>query len=346
MSSTSISISDKLRETEQLFSEASIPTPRLDAEVLLAHALGVTRPYLHAHGKDLWQGGTLSQGASLQRFEKLVELRLKREPIAYITGTKEFYGREFMVTPHVLIPRPETEALVELALELADSRQPTADRKPQGLDKRVALGGAAPTETASFDDVEDGADRAAGPAESDLRSASEAEAYDGSGRITKVLDIGCGSGCIGITLKLERPELDVTLCDISAKALNVAKKNAEFLRTDVQFVKSNLLSNFLTFSLPTFDLIVANLPYVDKAWETSPETRYEPSLALYAEDNGLELIKKLIEQSYNVLSKQGLLLLEADSEQHPAIIKAAMSCGFKLAETRGYALGFMKLPRA
>lgn len=276
MSSTSISTSELLRKTEHIFSEASIPTPRLDAEVLLAYTLSVERSYLHTHAGDTVQGSTL------QQFEKLVERRLRREPIAYITGQKEFYGREFVVTTDVLIPRPETEELVELAL-------------------------------ASVPDK------------------------------ANIVDIGCGSGCIGITLKLERPELDVTLSDISPKALNVAKKNAKNLDANITALKSDLLASF---SDAKFDCILANLPYVDKTWETSPETAHEPALALYANQNGLAIILRLIEESQQALRQFCCLLLEADPEQHSTIIRFASKHGFAHKKTRGYALSFMKLPQA
>ncbi len=280
MSSPYTTISEKLRETEQLFSKAGIPSPRLDAEVLLAYTLGVTRPYLHAHATDTLQGVTL------QQMNKLVERRLQREPVAYITGEKEFYGRKFIVTPDVLIPRPETEDLVDLALDIIPK-----------------------------------------------------------GQTFRIVEVGTGSGCIGITLKLERPELDVTLSDISSEALGVAKKNAKQLGTDVRFVESDLLSSFILHP-SSFSLIVANLPYVDKTWKTSPETAHEPALALYADDNGLRLIYALIESPRTVLGDGGWLLLEADPEQHEDIIAFAAQHDFKHVETSGYALSFTKQTQA
>lgn len=276
MSSTHVTISEKLREIEQLFSKAGIPSPRLDAEVLLAYTLDADRTYLHAHATDTLQDSTL------RRFGKLVERRLQREPVAYITGRKEFYGREFIVTPNVLIPRPETEELVELVLRSQIS---------------------------------------------DLRFS--------------VLDVGCGSGCIGITLKLEQPELNVTLSDISPEALSVAKRNAEQLGATVGLIESDLLSQFLASEI-SFDIIVANLPYVDKDWETSPETEHEPALALYADNHGLELIDRLIEQSSRVLNKHGWLFLEADPEQHGSITTTTSRHGLQPVEIQGYAMSFVR----
>lgn len=298
MSSSSIRITELLQETEQRFSDAHIPSPRLDAEVLLAFVLDVTRSYLHAHGdKEL-------EGEKVGKLESLVKRRLRREPVAYLTGKKEFYGREFAVTPDVLIPRPETETLVELVLELEGEKVGKLESK-----------------------------------EADSQQPTENSIY---GLRSCLLDIGCGSGCIGMTLKLERPELDVTLCDISPKALTVAQKNAKNLGADVQCIESDLLSHFLTNKLSNFDVIVANLPYVDTDWQRSPETDYEPALALFAGDKGVSLIAKLLEQAPQILRSDGWLLLEADPAQHREIIHRATAHGFTLHATEGYALAFRR----
>lgn len=270
-------LNDILHASVETFAAEQIPTPRLDAEVLLAHALHVDRSWLHAH-----DDAEIS-AEQAQIVQEFVERRLQREPVAYITGIKEFYGREFIVTPDVLIPRPETEDLVELAL---------TDKVPS----------------------------------------------------RKVIDVGSGSGCIGVTLKLERPGWDVTLVDSSKLALEVAVRNAKKFEAAVSTMESDLLSSFSEESF--YDIIVANLPYVDESWETSPETAHEPALALYAKDNGLALILKLVEQSQVTLRHSGYLLLEADPEQHQAIIHFASKHDFAHKKTSGYAISFMKLPQA
>lgn len=249
-------------------------TARLDAEVLLAYVLSVNRSWLHAHPDN-----ELTEKQILH-FMDLVARRARFEPIAYLIGTKEFYGREFTVTPDVLIPRPETEDLLELTCEIREKRQ-------------------------------------------------------------DVLDLGCGSGCIGITLKLERPDWSVTLADISQKALRIARRNAETLKADVELIESDLMSWFIVRPR-SFDCIVANLPYVNRAWETSPGTKYEPSIALFADENGLALIYKLIVQSKDTLKPNGHLVLEADPEQHPAIIHFAEKHSLSHLATRVYSLSFEK----
>lgn len=269
-----------------MLAKGGVTSARLDAEILLCFVLNVKRSWLHAHNKDV------ITPKQVRQFRTLVRRRLNREPVAYIIGTKEFYGREFSVTPDVLIPRPETEELVGLALVELEGRK----MKEGGEANQVA------------------------------------ESY-------RVLDVGCGSGCIGITLKLEQPELDVTLCDISEKALKTARENTKRLGADVTFVESDLLSSFILHP-SSFSVIIANLPYVDRSWETSPETVFEPEIALYANREGLELIDKLIRQAPKLLARGGYLLLEADPEQHARITETAHQHGFQRREVKGYALSF------
>ncbi len=140
----------------------------------------------------------------------------------------------------------------------------------------------------------------------------------------KLVDVGTGSGCLGITAKLEFPNLDVTLLDVSKYALQIAGENADSLGARVTVATSDLLSNYPF----TASFIVANLPYVDPTWERSPETYHEPELALFAKDKGLDLIKKLIRQSPSRLTADGALLLEADPRQHADIIEAGTQSGF------------------
>jgi release factor glutamine methyltransferase len=148
----------------------------------------------------------------------------------------------------------------------------------------------------------------------------------------RLVDVGTGSGILGITAKLEHPELDVTLLDVSQHALNVAEQNARSLHTDVKLLRSDLLSQYVLLA----DIIVANLPYVDPAWERSPETNQEPALALFAEDHGLRLIKKLIQQTPAKLRAGGDLLLEADPRQHSTIIKFAKEYKLNKQSVEGF----------
>lgn len=256
-----------------------IGTAKLDAELVLSHTLRKPRTWLH-----MYRDEELSD-RHREIADARLSLRLDRVPLAYIIGHKEFYGRRFVVTPSVLIPRPESEALIELLKVL--------------LPNTVAL----------------------------------------PGHTKRLVDVGTGSGCLGITAKLEFPELDVTLTDISKHALLVAQKNAKRLSAKVKTLVGDLLSSYHL----TPDIIVANLPYVDTTWERSPETEHEPAVALFSDDGGLLLIKKLIAQASDMLPVGGFLLLEADPEQHLPITQQAERGGLRHRQTKGYAICFEKV---
>ena len=227
------------------------PLDHLDSELILAHILGKDRTFLHAHPDFELSEADLAQ---INAFAARCALG---EPLAYILGFKEFYGRNFKVTHDTLVPRPETEALIEVIKGI----------KPH-----------------------------------------------------KILDVGTGSGCIAVTLALELLDSEVDAVDISLQALAVARENAENLGAKVDFYQSNLLTKIDG----QYDLIVANLPYVDANWDwLGPELAFEPQTALYAEDGGLALIKQLIEQAPAHLKQHGHLILEADRSQHQKIASYA-----------------------
>jgi len=154
----------------------------------------------------------------------------------------------------------------------------------------------------------------------------------------RLIDVGTGSGCLGITAKLEFPELEVTLADISPPALVVASDNAQRLHADVALLESDLLQSYHLQA----DIIIANLPYVDSTWEVSPDTIHEPSLALFAGDGGRALIKKLIIQSVTIITQSGFLVLEADPFQHESIVAHAKRKGLTLHSKKGYVIVFQK----
>lgn len=253
-----------------------VDSARLDAEIILAHTLRKPRTFLHAHGDE---------ALSLREYEVAnarLQLRLDRVPIAYIIGHKDFYGRSFRVSTATLIPRPESEVMIEVLGELLN--QP------------------------------------------------HAPGYK------TLIDIGTGSGCLGITAKLEHPDLSVTLTDISNYALKVAEQNAKSLSADVTILRSDLLKQYALQP----DIILANLPYVDESWEVSPETRHEPSLALFADKNGRDIIEKLVPQAASQQLAHGLLLLEADPWQHSALISLAGDYGYSHLQTRDYIIVLTK----
>lgn len=272
-----MTIAEWIRQATNELADDMLPSPRLDAEIILAHTLKHPRTYLHAHNDD--EISPRDEDIANAR----VELRKDRVPVAYIIGHKDFYGRRFTVTPATLIPRPESEQLITMLKSLL----PSSSALP---------GIVAP----------------------------------------KLVDVGTGSGCLGITAKLEIPELDVSLSDVSRHALAIADKNATSLGAEVQTFVSDLLTDY-PFSP---DIVLANLPYVDRAWDQSPELASEPAEALYTEDRGLAVIKRCIEQAAVRAKPHALLLLEADPRQLDDIAVHARANGWSEVSRDEFAIGF------
>lgn len=247
-----------------------VPSARLDAEIILAHTVRKPRTWLHAHS-DEELDPRLRDIADAR-----AQLRLDRVPIAYIIRHKEFYGRRFQVSPDVLIPRPESEVLIELARSW----------------------------------------------------------YQNHPESKHLVDVGTGSGCLGITAKLELPELGVTLCDVDKQALSVAEQNARQHKAEVKLLRSHLLDAYPLRA----HIVIANLPYVDRSWMVSDDTSEEPDLALYADDGGLALIKELIETATNHTAPGAALILEADPRQHQSIIDFASQHDYQHVTTDGFGL--------
>ena len=232
-----MTVGDAVSWVEVRLAAAGVDMPRLDAQMLVAHALGVERPWVLAHSADEFAGNGL---------EGLCERREAREPLAYILGWREFYGRRFVVTPDVLIPRQETEHVVEVA--------------------------------------------------------------GGQPNVVTLLDLGTGSGCIAITIKLVRPEIAVTASDVSAAALDVARLNATNLGAEVEFVESD---RFAGLQGRTFDVIVSNPPYIGTGEALMPEVQdYEPHLALFAGKDAFAFYRRLAEESQDHLTLGGSLVVE------------------------------------
>lgn len=275
-----LSIKDWLDDATRQLVFAEISTARLDSELILAHTLRQNRTYLHAHNDDILEA------RDIEIANARLDLRLDHVPVAYIIGHKEFYGHRFRVTTATLIPRPESEALIDLL--------------DQAVPKNATL-----------------------IAEDALR----------------LVDVGTGSGALGITAKLKYPEVEVTLADISRHALKVAEQNAKSLHADVALLRSDLLANYAFVA----DIIIANLPYVDPAWERSKETQHEPQDALFAANGGKALIFELLSQTKSKLATGGYLILEADPEQHDDIKSEAKKYGLLLQGKKDYGLLFQKL---
>ena len=258
-------LSLQLRAAARLLTDAGVDSPRLSSELLLCAATGLNRVQLATHPER-----PVSDDEA-QRFAELVRRRAAGEPVAYLLGVKEFFGRDFKVTPATLVPRPETELLIEAALDASEL-----------------------------------------PAGDALRFA----------------DFGTGSGCIAITLCLERPAWSGIAVDLSSEALAVARDNAMALGVRQRL---NLLQ--ADFTKPplkphSLDLLISNPPYISctEYAELSPEVRlYEPALALVPGGqtngcaDGLEDERRLIDVAARLLKPGGVLLMEHGWTQAPAL---------------------------
>lgn len=229
-----------------------------EARILLSHSLQKPREWLIAHDEDL-----LPEAVNIHASD-LLHRRVQGEPIAYLLGHKEFYGRPFLVSPDVLIPRPETELLIDKILQLMKGRQSC-----------------------------------------------------------RVLDLGTGTGCIGITLALENPEWIVFATDVSNNSIEIARKNAAALRaSNVQFKQGSWWE-----PVPPdeqFDLIVSNPPYIESndAYLSQGDLRFEPSHALTDEADGLSAYRIIVAGLVKhppYLATDGWIVMEHGFDQALAI---------------------------
>ena len=237
--------------------------PASEARLLLGHVLERPATWLIAHDD------AVLDEAELLSFASLVARRAGGEPVAYLVRCREFFGREFAVSPAVLIPRPETELLVEIAMA------------------KVGAGEAA-------------------------------------NNMQRILDLGTGSGCIAITLALEMPQAIVTAVDASADALTVTRKNSERHGAVLRVLQSNWFS---AVAGESFELIVANPPYVAATDPHLGDLRHEPLAALSAGADGLEALRCITAAAPAHLAPGGQLWLEHGYDQAAAVRELLAAAG-------------------
>jgi len=251
--------------TAQHFEKLGLDSPRLTAEVLLAHVLRTSRVRLYT---DLDRP---LEASELAAYRGLIARRATGEPTHYLTGTRELYGRPFTVDARVLVPRPETELLVEAVLQAI----------PRDWDVRL-------------------------------------------------LDLGTGSGCVGITLALERPRARVLATDLSPAAVEVARANAAALGAADRFeVRAGDLFAPVQDE-PPFDAVIANPPYVPRGElpTLSAEVRREPVEALDGGVDGLDVVRRIAAGAPRWLVPGGLLALEIGDGQGPAVHSLLEASGY------------------
>ena len=267
-----VAVRDALSSAVIAIEAAGSPTARLDAELLLADALGVDRAAL------VVDPAREVVGPAVRAFQDAVRRRCAgREPVAYILGRRGFRHLELAVDPRVLVPRPETELLVEIGLGL-----------PRGA---------------------------------------------------RVVDVGTGSGAVALALKQERPDLEVLATDVSAAALEVARDNAQRLGLDVCFTAGDLLAD-----VGAVDAVLCNPPYVAEGDRPrlAPEiTHHEPSGALFAGEDGLEVIRRLVPAAAAV-ARTRLLGVEVGEGQSAAVAALMEASGFTSVEVRSDLAGVQR----
>jgi release factor glutamine methyltransferase len=260
-----MTVLEVLQSTTGYFQKRNIDSPRLNAEHLLAHVLGRKRIDLYL---DFERRLPESELAPLR---ELVKRRGSGEPLQHLLGTVDFCGRSFRCDRRALVPRPETEQLVEL-----------------------------------------------------LISHFKSEIVS-----PRVIDVGTGSGVIALTLAAEFLEAEIVGIDISDDALMLARENAERLGMAhrVRFLRSNLLESMQ----PSFDLIVANLPYVstEDRQNLSREVLHDPEVALFAGARGDELMRQLIAQAPPWLRPGGMLAMEIGIGQSETLVGALAAKNYR-----------------
>jgi release factor glutamine methyltransferase len=258
--------------TEYL-TQKRVDAPRLSAELLLSHVLGLKRIELYT------QYNKVVPQEQLTQLRGLVKRAGEHEPVAYLVGRTEFYSIEFEVTPDCLIPRPETELLVQKSIEL--------------LRKRT------------------------GP--------------------QSVCDLCTGCGIIAVAVAKNVPDVKVMATDISEPALGVAAKNVEKHKLGERIeLRHGDLFEPLVPQLDVFDLIVCNPPYISAAeYEVLDRNvkEYEPRIALYAGEDGLDVYRRIVEKVDQFLGPDGALLLEIGYQQGPAVRELLEQTGI-FAQTR------------
>lgn len=288
-------ISSWLQENTKILADAGINSAHLDCKILLETVLHKSRTWLAAHGDEM----LLAE--DYKKLDTFITQRKNRVPLAYIIGSKEFYGRLFLVNESVLIPRPESESMIEVLKEvmsgkwMVDSRQMSAPKPP--------------TPNPS---------------------------------LPTIYDIGTGSGCLAITVKLELPHTTVIATDISPEALRVAKKNARLHHANIIFQQANLLQTIDSqplFAKATDDkqqtIILANLPYVPEGYITSKEITKEPAIALFSGADGLNHYRALFQSLKTKQNKPFVVITESLILQHTALVMIAKEAGYHLKKTTG-----------
>ena len=290
--------------------------PRAEARRLLASLTGRPLTWFMAHGDDPADPNTTT------RFQTLAERRRSGEPLAYLLGQQEFYGRPFAVSPAVLIPRADTETLVETALEqLTLLRQQRRTVDAPGAEAPALVSSPAQTHTSQ------------GQSSADAQAPRSNTSSHPAHPPLSLLELGTGSGIIAITLALEAPDTEVHAVERSPEALAMAQQNAKAL--GAHRIHWHAGSWWLA-SPRRFDLIVSNPPYIaaNDHHLQQGDLRFEPPQALAAGPDGLNDLRIIIDGAPAHLTPGGWLLLEHGYDQEAPVQALLRDAGFANVFTR------------
>jgi len=263
-------IDQVLKWSKDFLESRDFETPRLDAEQMLSSALDLKRIQLYTNFQQ-----PLTE-IERSAFRAMLKRRSEGEPVAYILGKRDFFKHEFFVNEDVLIPRSDTEVVLEKTMEIFSARSEEA---------------------------------------------------------IEFMDIGTGSGCLAVSLAKEFPQWSGLASDVSEKALDIAKKNAAQLETEnLDFLCQDYLLEKELFQQAKFDLMISNPPYIchSEAPDLEKDVKeFEPNLALYAAQDGLEFYQKLSKDAFKALRPEGWLVVEIGYLQAAAVKDIFEGAGLK-----------------
>lgn len=314
-----MNIDEWLKNATHSLGLTEVPSARLDALILLEDALQKDRSWLLAH-----QSKPLPANI-LKRLNRQIERRAKHEPLAYIRGFTEFYGRNFKLNSHVLEPRPESEPMIELLLEfVAPLLQLQSSRRLHGAnEQRTELYKNSTTKEQSQLATKQAAEKASGATGSAGRQA---------GLALSIADVGTGCGALGITAALEIPSSSVDLYDIDSSALAVARHNSILHELQLHAYKRDLLNKVSK----VYDAILANLPYVPSSWDINRAASHEPIHAIRGGEDGLDYYRRLFVQMSKRPHLARFVLAESLPTQHVDLEEIAKDNGYRLVQTRDF----------
>ena len=302
---------DLLNEGSSMLQQACDTDAENDAKLLLLTAFDLNLVhFLMDRLRPLSETDEAVQ-EQIQNYHAMVAKRASRVPLQQILGSQEFMGLDFFVNEHVLIPRQDTETLVELVLEEQQGKQQEEQQEKQQVQQ---LEGQQKKQQEQQPEEQQKKQRGQQP-----------------GKPRKLLDLWTGSGCIAISLAVKGGFESVTATDLSKEALKVAERNARTHQVPIRFFQGDLFSALPQSEEKTFDVITSNPPYIPTAVIATlePEVReHEPMMALDGTEDGLKFYRQIAKKAGSWLKPGGSIYLEIGYDQGEAVSGLLEDAGF------------------